>query len=110
MTYYPSSYDNITRLGGGGAGGTGAASALAQHHSQLLAAAKSDQLERMARDVSDLRYRLSRMEDRFYTPSITHLSIDDEPEPIVEKNESTFWRDLFSDPVWEIFRRPKINP
>ena len=96
------------------ANSTGAAQSLAQHDKLMREARASHEIDRLMHEVKDLRYQIDMMERRIYPQvsmrPIMFEDIDDEPEPSVEYSEpSTFWRDLFADPFFEIFKRPSIK-
>lgn len=93
MTYYPSNYNPYQNQNN-----TGAAAMLAEHHRSLLQASQDRQVENLQWRVQDLNQQIREMQRA--------------PRPSVEVTDHTpsWWSKLFSDPIWEIFKRPKINP
>lgn len=86
---------------------TGVAKALAEEHRLMLEADKARTLERIQQDVREMRYRVDTLDTRFNAPM---RMFESHPEPSVEYSEpSTFWSDLFSDPIFEIFKRPSMR-
>lgn len=108
-----SPYDNMNN--------TGVAKMLAQQHSEMQKAAASAQIDRMAMDVRELRYKIDQIDHKIYTstsstrPYYMFEDHDDEPEPSVETRDyvpSPLFRwlcHLFDDPIWEFFKRPHIK-
>ena len=99
--YYQSSnpYENINR--------TGAAQALAQENKNLQKLSESMQIDRIQRDVREMRHRVEMLDHRFNEPI---RMFESHPEPSVEYSEpSHFWSNLFADPIFEIFKRPSMR-
>lgn len=98
---------------------TGAARLLAQQHDELLKADRARRLERMGYDLQDIRHRMDMIDRKIQTGTISaspHRYIEpifvDAPEPSVEEYDAELprWLErLISDPIWEIFKRPRIK-
>lgn len=99
MGYYPSNYPNPYE----NANNTGLAKLLQQQHNEAIKVSESMRIDQMGREVRELRYLIDDI-DRKITVDVRT------PEPSVEVVEfGGFWSNLFSDPFWEIFKRPTIK-
>lgn len=106
--YDPNPYRNTSN--------TGLSEMLAQANKQNREAAESARIDRMMMDVRELRYKVDELDHKIYGPRFSDISMTpygevDEPEPSVEEHDYTpgWWSRFFSDPFWEIFKRPSIK-
>lgn len=91
MGYYPNPYENVNN--------TGIAKLLQQQHERLLENDRDRQIRNLSMRNQCLSEQLNEANSK-----LSKL----EPKPEVIK-EPTFWSRLFSDPFWEIFKRPTIK-
>lgn len=92
----------------------GVAREMQLEHERMLAASRSQRLDRIARDVHDLRYRVDELDRKFNAPVAIYSTYKD-PEPSVEVIYtvpswlSRWWSAFITDPFWEFLKRPSIK-
>lgn len=97
--YYPDTYQ------------TGAAEMLQQHHKEMLEMDRYRRMELMRMHLQDISYNIEhfgpRQPARFSQPV---SRMNDTSEPGFERREVPRWLErLIDDPIWEIFKRPRIK-
>lgn len=80
---------------------TGAAKLLAERNLEMRKACQERDLERIKWELRNMRQELSHY----------RILCEAEPEPSVEVHNYTpsWWSRIKDDPIWEIFKRPKIK-